>query len=294
MRIKATQSNLRRMVTLAMFVVLFSPLTVLSSLFSLPCSLFVGSARAQTFTSRIQEKGGEREGKLTITHSAAIDLLVNGKQTPTSPAQPASKETPKKQEPLKTESKKDDTKKSDAKRTETKKPETKTAEQERREDQQAEQARQEKARQEREKARREAAQAEKNRREAAKNPGKDANDKRNTPNTVEGEQTNEDNTSPLDTRKKVMRNSYRVTGYRVQAYAGGNQRKDRQKAEQVGNDIKANYPEEPIYVHFYSPRWICRVGNYRTYEEAHQMLLNVRKLGYSSATIVKGKISIQY
>ena len=134
MRIKATQSNLRRMVTLAMFVVLFSPLTVLSSLFSLPCSLFVGSARAQTFTSRIQEKGGEREGKLTITHSAAIDLLVNGKQTPTSPAQPVSKETPKKQEPLKTEPKKDDTKKSDAKRTETKKPETKTAEQERRED----------------------------------------------------------------------------------------------------------------------------------------------------------------
>ena len=71
-------------------------------------------------------------------------------------------------------------------------------------------------------------------------------------------------------------------------------RKDRQRAEQVGNTIKQNFPTEPIYVHFYSPRWICRVGNYRTYEEAHEMLMNIRKLGISGASIVKGKITVQY
>lgn len=98
----------------------------------------------------------------------------------------------------------------------------------------------------------------------------------------------------VDTRKKVMAKSYKVNGYRVQAYAGGNTRNDRQKAERIGNDIKYNFPNEPIYVHFYSPRWICRVGNYRTYEEAHRMLLQVRKLGYKQASIVKGKISVQY
>lgn len=98
----------------------------------------------------------------------------------------------------------------------------------------------------------------------------------------------------VDTRKKVMGKSYKVNGYRVQAYAGGNTRQDRQKAERIGNDIKYKFPEEPIYVHFYSPRWICRVGNYRTYEEAHRMLLEIRKLGYKQASIVKGKISIQY
>jgi hypothetical protein len=98
----------------------------------------------------------------------------------------------------------------------------------------------------------------------------------------------------IDTRRKVMRGGYKTNGYRVQAFAGGNQRKDRQKAEQVGNTIKQNYPEVPIYVHFYSPRWICRVGNYRTYEEAHQMLLNIRKLGITGASIVKGKITVQY
>ena len=97
----------------------------------------------------------------------------------------------------------------------------------------------------------------------------------------------------IDNRRKVMR-GVKVDGYRVQAFAGGNQRKDRQKAEQVGNTIKNNFSDESIYFHFYSPRWICRVGNYRTYEEAHQMLLNIRKLGISGASIVKGKITVQY
>ena len=97
-----------------------------------------------------------------------------------------------------------------------------------------------------------------------------------------------------DMSKKVMMNSYKVTGYRVQAFAGGNTRSDRQKAENVGNAIKRRFPEQPIYVHFYSPRWICRVGNFRTYEEAHAMLLEIREMGYKQASIVKGKISVQY
>ena len=96
----------------------------------------------------------------------------------------------------------------------------------------------------------------------------------------------------VDTSKKVMRGGYKINGYRVQAFAGGNQRTDRQKAEQIGNTIKMNFPNEPIYVHFYSPRWICRVGNYRTYEEARQMLNAIRKLGISGASIVKGKITV--
>ena len=98
----------------------------------------------------------------------------------------------------------------------------------------------------------------------------------------------------VDTSKKVIRNGYKVAGYRVQAFAGGNSRADRIKAEQIGNNIKAQYADVPVYVHFYSPRWICRVGNYRTYEEAHQMLVSLRKLGYTQATIVKGKITVSY
>ena len=101
-------------------------------------------------------------------------------------------------------------------------------------------------------------------------------------------------TEEPDMSKKVMKNSYKVTGYRVQAFAGGNTRNDRRTAETVGNKIKRRFPEQPIYVHFYSPRWICRVGNFRTYEEAHAMLLEIREMGYKQASIVKGKISVQY
>lgn len=87
---------------------------------------------------------------------------------------------------------------------------------------------------------------------------------------------------------------YKTVGYRVQVFAGGNSRADRQKAQNTGNTIKINFPEESVYVNFFSPRWICRVGNYRSYEEAHQMLLAVKQLGYEQATIVKGKITVQF
>jgi hypothetical protein len=98
----------------------------------------------------------------------------------------------------------------------------------------------------------------------------------------------------VDMSKKVMRKSYKVNGYRVQAYLGGNSREDRAKAQEIGNAIKRKYPSEPVYVHFYSPRWTCRIGNYRTYEEASHMLKNIRKMGYKEATILRGKITVQY
>ena len=96
-----------------------------------------------------------------------------------------------------------------------------------------------------------------------------------------------------DTRKKVIK-GYKVNGYRVQVFAGGNSRNDRIKAERTGSEIKAQFPGVPVYVHFYTPRSICRMGNYRTYEEAHEVLTRVKNLGYNSAIIVKGKITVSY
>ncbi len=88
--------------------------------------------------------------------------------------------------------------------------------------------------------------------------------------------------------------TYKADGYRVQVLAGGNSRADKTKATQAGNEVKANFPEQSVYVHFQTPRWICRVGNYRTYEEAHQMLLKVQDMGYKQATIVKSRITLKY
>ena len=115
------------------------------------------------------------------------------------------------------------------------------------------------------------------------------------PNRIVAERRDSTNISdiPDDSPKKVMK-GYKVNGYRVQVFAGGNSRRDRIKAERTGDEIKSLLPGEPVYVHFYSPRWICRVGNYRTYEEAHEVLSRVKSLGYQSAIIVKGKITVQY
>ena len=98
----------------------------------------------------------------------------------------------------------------------------------------------------------------------------------------------------VDMRKKVMRKSYKVTGYRVQVYAGGNSRNDRLKAEQTGNTLKMKFPEQPVYVHFYSPRWICRMGNFRNLNDARKVLIKVKALGYKQACLVKGQITVQY
>lgn len=101
-------------------------------------------------------------------------------------------------------------------------------------------------------------------------------------------------TPNVNTGKKIMRNSRRITGYRVQAYSGGNSRVDRQKAESIGSAIKMRFPDLPVYVHFYSPRWICRVGNFRTYDEANSVLKEIKSMGYRQACIVKGKITVGY
>ena len=111
--------------------------------------------------------------------------------------------------------------------------------------------------------------------------------------TQETEETTTATPDTIDTRKKIMK-GYKVNGFRVQVFAGGNSRNDRLKAERIGNEIKTLFPAEPIYVHFYSPRWICRMGNYRTYEEASEVLRSVKQLGYQSAIIVKGKITVAY
>ncbi len=112
---------------------------------------------------------------------------------------------------------------------------------------------------------------------------------------VQKTSVNEDGSTDItavDTSKKVMRNGYTTNGYRVQVYAGGNSRANKTKAESIGNNIKRLFPDQPVYVHFYSPRWICRMGNYRTLEEAQEVLQKVREAGYSQASLVKGKITV--
>ncbi len=130
-------------------------------------------------------------------------------------------------------------------------------------------------------------------------PAKEENAKPEAPatsssNTLShGEDDIPEETTVIDTRKKVMRNSYKMKGYRIQVYSGGNSHADKLKAEKAGADMKRLFPTEPIYVHFYSPSWKCRMGNYKTAEEAQKILSQVKK-HYRQACLVKGTINVQY
>ena len=94
------------------------------------------------------------------------------------------------------------------------------------------------------------------------------------------------------TSKKVMSNGRRVMGYRVQVFAGRNTRADREKAQEAGRKIKKEMPGQPVYVHFYSPRWVCRIGNYAKEEDANSLLKRVKNLGYKTACVVKSPVTV--
>ena len=104
------------------------------------------------------------------------------------------------------------------------------------------------------------------------------------------------NPSATDTTQvnHTVRATYKSNGYRVQAFAGGNSREDRLRAERIRNNIKQLHPHTSVYVHFRSPRWICHVGNYKTYEDAHRMLTTLQNEGFNQATIVRSKITVAY
>ena len=95
-----------------------------------------------------------------------------------------------------------------------------------------------------------------------------------------------------DNHKKVMSNSKKVSGYRIQVFAGGNTREDRAKAQEIGAKIKVDMPSQPVYVHFYSPRWCCRFGNFRRQDDANDVLKKLKKQGYKNACVVKTTISV--
>ena len=104
----------------------------------------------------------------------------------------------------------------------------------------------------------------------------------------------EDTSGPVDTTKKVMRGGRKIVGYRVQAFAGGNTREDRIKAEQVGSELKKRLPSQAVYVHFNTPRWTTRIGNFRKAENANSLLKTIKKFGYKQACIVKTTITAKH
>ena len=71
----------------------------------------------------------------------------------------------------------------------------------------------------------------------------------------------------------------KARGYRIQVYAGNNSRIARQEANDVAELIKMEFPELPVYAFFLPPRWLCRVGDYRSIEEADASMRRLKATG---------------
>lgn len=228
------------------------------------------AGHAQNFIDHLQ-KDERGSGSVSVKQSEDISNLVNGGKK--EQKQETGKSTNDKQEPKaqrREEGQRSESRPTSSQTSAATQEQTRERSTERRQERVTtrEEEQRDKERRERERKQREAARAQKIR-EAEENAGATATDS-----------------------KKLMSNSKRVTGYRVQVFAGGNTRDDRAKAQEVAARLKTQIPGQPIYVHFYSPRWCCRCGNFLNQEEANKMMKRLSKLGYKNACVVKTIITV--
>lgn len=96
--------------------------------------------------------------------------------------------------------------------------------------------------------------------------------------------------------KKTSSNSGKVLktrGFRVQVYAGNNSRAAREAAMYVAEKVKKEFPDMPVYTYFQPPRWLCRVGDFKSIEEAHVAMRKLKSTGeFKETAIVREQINI--
>ena len=89
--------------------------------------------------------------------------------------------------------------------------------------------------------------------------------------------------------QKVIKSS----GYRIQVYAGNNSRNARNEAYGVASRVKEYFPELKVYTSFTAPRWLCRIGDFRSIEEADATMRQLKKTGvFREVSIVKEQVNI--
>jgi len=94
---------------------------------------------------------------------------------------------------------------------------------------------------------------------------------------------------PATSEQKVMKGS----GFRIQAYAGNNTRQAKNDAYRVSSQVKVYFPELAVYTSFNPPRWLCRVGDFRSIEEADAMMRKMKATGvFKEVSIVKDEVNI--
>ncbi len=89
------------------------------------------------------------------------------------------------------------------------------------------------------------------------------------------------------------RQRFKAQGYRIQIYTGGNRRSDKQAAQRMQQKCQKAFPELAAYVHFISPHWVCRVGDFRHKEDAQRYARKIRAKKFTfEARVVSSNILV--
>ena len=68
----------------------------------------------------------------------------------------------------------------------------------------------------------------------------------------------------------------KMRGYKIQVFSGNDQRKSKDEAYYKQRLINDNFADMETVVFFKSPRWILRAGNFKTREDANEVMRQMR------------------
>ena len=87
-----------------------------------------------------------------------------------------------------------------------------------------------------------------------------------------------------------------MSGWRIQVFVGNNQRVSKNEAFRKETDLKSTFPELSTYVKYNAPFWRLRVGDFQSYQDAQNMLVQLRHNFPAfgrEMSIVKEKIQVK-
>lgn len=93
----------------------------------------------------------------------------------------------------------------------------------------------------------------------------------------------------------TKRARHKARGYRISIFTGGNSRKDKALAVEMGEKCRKRFPELSVYPNFIPPRWVTYVGDFKTREEAAKYASQIHRAGFTYETrIVSSEVNIPY
>ena len=108
--------------------------------------------------------------------------------------------------------------------------------------------------------------------------------------------TEHENADDNETNKHVgSAKTTTMTAYRIQIFSGSNSHQDKQKAYDLAAKCKEKFPELSVYTKFVSPRWVCRVGDFKNLADAQNYASKIRAAHFTrEVRIVKTTIRVKH